>query len=36
VEEMYAASRQKAIDGTFTFAAIDNNNNPLRLEFDDF
>lgn len=36
VEEMYAENRQKAIDGVFTFAAIDNNNNPLRLEFDDF
>jgi len=36
VEEMYAENRQKAIDSVFTFAAIDDNNNPLRLEFEDF
>ncbi len=32
VEEMYTDHRQKAVDALFTFAAVDNNHKPIRIE----
>ncbi len=31
VEQMYAEGREKAINGTFTFVAIDENKKPVRI-----
>jgi acyl-CoA hydrolase len=31
IEEMYSETRQKAITGTFTFVAIDDNKKPIKI-----
>jgi len=33
VEEMYGHGREKAIDGIFVFAALDENNQPRRIDY---
>ena len=32
-EEMYGTNREKVIEGTFVFAALDENNKPKQLNF---
>jgi acyl-CoA hydrolase len=33
IEQMYEDGREKAIEGTFTFVAIDENKNPVKIEW---
>lgn len=33
VEEMYGTGRTKAIEGVFTFAALDQNRKPIRIDY---
>lgn len=33
VEEMYGTSREKAIEGTFVFASLDENKRPRRIDY---
>ena len=35
LEQMYREDRKKAIEGTFTFVAIDNNMNPEKIRTQD-
>ncbi len=34
IEEMYSHYREKAITGTFTFVALDNNKKPIKILFE--
>jgi acyl-CoA hydrolase len=33
IEEMYSDNKEKAVNGLFTFAAIDNENKPIPIDF---